>query len=445
MIITIDGPSGTGKSTAAKKVAKKLQFQHLDTGAMYRAFAWYITRKKISPENKKLIKESLKEFKFYVHDSADKKKYLVGKEDVTVKIRTDKISQISSKISAYPFVREKMVAMQRKIAKNRDIVCEGRDMGTVVFPKADLKIFLNAEAEVRAQRRWKEEAKDSAVGLTLEKVLESQSKRDAQDIGREASPLKKARDAVEIDTTNLSAEEVCSKILQLAHQRQKRFFGISWMAPRMHFFYRMVLCLVWIVFKIFYRLRVFGREHFYTGEGIIAANHASYFDPPVVAISAPEEIAFLARKSLFKPFIFGRLIRALNSYPVSGNATDISVFKTIISLLEHGKKVLLFPEGSRSFNGEIQPFKEGISFLMLKAKSPVIPTYVHGTHEIWGRHKKLPRWFGKTACVFGSPIYFHEFSHLPRKDALKQITIRLQEALSALKTWYENGAKGSPP
>ncbi|HSX12696.1 MAG TPA: lysophospholipid acyltransferase family protein, partial [Rhabdochlamydiaceae bacterium] len=216
-------------------------------------------------------------------------------------------------------------------------------------------------------------------------------------------------------------------------------------AKEMKPFYRFVLFLAWCVYKILYRHKVYGLEHYYSGPGILAANHVSYLDPPIVAISWPEEIHFLAKESLFKPFLFGRMIRALNSHPVTGEVNDISVFKTLIQLLKEGKKVILFPEGLRSENGQLEPLKPGIGLLAARANAAIIPTYIFGAFQIWDIHHKLPKLYGRTICIFGKPILWQDFARFEKKEAQAQLIERLTEALLNLKSWYEEGAKGIPP
>lgn len=213
----------------------------------------------------------------------------------------------------------------------------------------------------------------------------------------------------------------------------------------MPFLYRIVLFLAWVFFKVFYRHRVYGLEHYYEASAIIAANHTSFYDPPVLSISWPQEVHFLARETLFKNRLFGGLIRRLNSHPVSGDAGDIVVFKTICSLLNEGKKIILFPEGTRSDDGTLRELKSGIALLVARSKSAVIPAYIHGTSTIWGRNRKFPKLWGKTACVFGSALRWEEFAHLDKKEAQKQLTEKLKTAILSLQEWYENVREGSPP
>lgn len=221
----------------------------------------------------------------------------------------------------------------------------------------------------------------------------------------------------------------------------------AWLqSKRLSLLYRVILFFAWVFFKIFYRHRVYGLENYYAEAAIIAGNHASYYDPPILAISWPQEVHFLAREGLFKNPLFGWLIRSLNSHPVSGDAGDIAVFKTVCKLLNEGKKIILFPEGQRCFEDKLDaPLKPGIALLVSKTNSAVVPAYIHGTFGIWNRLRKFPKLFGKTACVFGSPLKWSEFSHLDKKTAqrtfLDQLTIKLNE----LRQWYLDGAKGTPP
>lgn len=220
----------------------------------------------------------------------------------------------------------------------------------------------------------------------------------------------------------------------------------AWARPiRMTWFYRFVLFFTWCFFKIFYRHKVYGLEHFYDKAAIIAGNHTSFYDPPILAISWPQEVHFLAKEYLFKNCLFGAMIRSLNSHPVSGDAGDVVVFKVVCQLLNEGKKILLFPEGKRMDRDALGPLKPGVALLVARTKTAVIPAYLEGPYAIWNRRRLLPKLWGKTACVFGSPILWEEFSHLDKKEAQSAITIRLEQSIHALRAWYENGAKGFPP
>ncbi len=442
MIITIDGPSGTGKSTVAKGVAKRLGFTFFDTGAMYRSVAWKIMEEGIDPADEAKVSEALSRFHFRIETEENgDRHYFVGDMDVTKAIRSQQISSAASQIAMYPQVRKALVKIQRKFGYETNAVFEGRDMGTVVFPDADLKIFLTARPEVRAERRYKEllaKFPDLTETLTFDQILKETKQRDEADSTRTISPLKKADDAILIDTSYLTADQVIEKIIHLKPLCKKS-------RPRMKISYLIVYSLARFFFKTCFRLKIYGIEHFRHGAAILAANHSSFYDPPVLSISCPEEVHFLARGSLFDVPLLGRLIRVLNSHPIARGTSDAHTFREMIKLLSEGKKMILFPEGKRSFDGELQPLERGLAFLVQKAKCRIIPAYIKGSYEAWPRQRKFPKLFGKMACVFGSPIEWEEFENMEKKEAQERITQRTEKAIRDLKEWLEKGAIGFPP
>jgi len=225
MIITIDGPIATGKSTIARKVSEQLGFIYFDTGAMYRSLTYGIQQHRIPLNDHQALKDYLQGFKFDFRVIKGEKRYFIDGEDISLKIRGHEVTSMVSEVSALKEVREKLVEMQRELSLGINVVFEGRDMGTVVFPGADLKIFLTGKAEIRAQRRFDElKAKlpEEAKQLTIDKMIEEINERDLYDSTRVNSPLKKASDAVEIDTSELSIDEVVGKILDLAEAKKNR-------------------------------------------------------------------------------------------------------------------------------------------------------------------------------------------------------------------------------
>lgn len=200
-----------------------------------------------------------------------------------------------------------------------------------------------------------------------------------------------------------------------------------------------------LYFKLFYGHKVYGLEHYFKGRAIIAPNHTSFFDPPMIAGSWPEETFFLARKSLFSSRFFGPMISRLNSYPVTGTAQDLTSIKLICKLLLEEKKVVVFPEGIRSFDGSLGPIKSGIGMLSLRCQAPIIPVYISGCFDVWNRKHKLPKLKGKTACIFGSAIDPRQFNHLEKKEAQEKIAELVKEAIENLRAWHENGSIGTPP
>lgn len=216
--IAIDGPAGAGKSTVAKEIAKRLNFVYIDTGAMYRAFGLYYLKKGISLDNEEDVDRYLNDVNIEMENNAGIIKLFLNKEDVTTAIRTEEASRGASKVSVYSEVREKMVELQRKMAKKTSVVMDGRDIGTVVLPNANLKIYLTASVEERAKRRYLEQT-EKGMNVNLEDIKKDIEERDYRDMHRDVSPLKQASDAVLIDTSNITQEEVVEKILKLCKDR----------------------------------------------------------------------------------------------------------------------------------------------------------------------------------------------------------------------------------
>ena len=208
MIIAIDGPSGAGKSTVARLLSKKLGYEYIDTGAMYRALAYKAYKQNIDI-NETNIAELLETTNITYYDN---KVFLDG-ENVEDLIRNEVISKAASKISSLKIVREKMVEIQRNIAKNKNVVLEGRDIGTIVFPDAEHKFFITASLEERAKRRY-EQLKLNNIEADYTNVINDMMKRDENDSTRKFSPLKPAEDAILIDTTNMDLNEVTKTIAQ---------------------------------------------------------------------------------------------------------------------------------------------------------------------------------------------------------------------------------------
>lgn len=206
-IVAIDGPAGSGKSTIAKKLAEKFELTYLDTGAMYRAITLYVLENKIDYHNMELVKSTLKKLNIKLN----KDKCYLNNIDVSEKIREQRVSDKVSEVSSIKEIRHEMVNLQRKMSEETDTILDGRDIGTVVFPNADLKFFLTAAPEERAKRRFQEQ-KAKGVNISYEEVLKSINDRDRGDINKEEGALKKAVDAIEIDTTKLNIDEVIEKI-----------------------------------------------------------------------------------------------------------------------------------------------------------------------------------------------------------------------------------------
>jgi 1-acyl-sn-glycerol-3-phosphate acyltransferase len=202
----------------------------------------------------------------------------------------------------------------------------------------------------------------------------------------------------------------------------------------------------WLLFKGLYRHRTYGKKHIrVAGGGIIAPNHISYYDPPVIALACPTEVHFLARKTLFELQLLKHLIPRLNSHPTTRGGADLETIRMICQLIQKGAKVVIFPEGTRSPNGKLHAARPGVGMIGLRTQCKIFPVYIHGTYEIFSRRRSFPKLWGKTACVFGSPFSTKDYAHLEKKKAQQEISSEVMRRIAELKEWYEKGAKGSPP
>jgi cytidylate kinase len=220
IIITIDGPAGSGKSTVSKALAKKLSFIYLDTGALYRAVAYKVLDEGIFPNDEKELLDLCSRLKINLKNIDDNLNVFLDDENVTDKLRTEEVGLLASRVSAIPAVRNMLLSIQREAGKDGGIVAEGRDMGTVVFPDADCKFFLDADIEERARRRYKELLMRGKTA-DYKETERDLNVRDLQDKERQIAPLMASEDAVIIDSTNMSVTEVVENIMSFINKHMK--------------------------------------------------------------------------------------------------------------------------------------------------------------------------------------------------------------------------------
>lgn len=218
--IAIDGPAGAGKSSIAKALSKRLGYIYIDTGAMYRAVALFFLENNVADGTDSRIESLLDKLEISIKYEDGAQKVILNGEDVTGKLRLEEIGKLASKFSAIGSVREKLVALQRKLAQKENVVMDGRDIGTVVLPNADLKIYLSASSKVRAKRRYLELLEKGQTDLDINDIEDEIVKRDEADMNREISPLKQADDAYYLDSSDMTLEEVVSKILSMVKEER---------------------------------------------------------------------------------------------------------------------------------------------------------------------------------------------------------------------------------
>ena len=219
--VAIDGPAGAGKSTIAKEIAKKMQLIYVDTGAMYRAMALFLLRNHVSPEDAAAIERTCEDAEIGIcYEKGQQVVYLNG-ENVNDLLRSEEVGKMASISSQIKSVRRKLVDLQRRLAETTDVIMDGRDIGTCVLPDADVKIYLTASSRVRAQRRF-DELQEKGIACNFNEIEKDIIERDRRDMTREESPLKKAEDAIEVDTSDMSIEQVIATIIRICEEKKEK-------------------------------------------------------------------------------------------------------------------------------------------------------------------------------------------------------------------------------
>ncbi len=219
--VAIDGPAGSGKSTVSKIVAQKLGFVHLDTGALYRAIAYFIDKSDVDFSSEIDVKKCLKEIDLKVEKGAKEQKILLNDKILTTELRSLNVTKIASKIASYKSVRDYLLELQRSFAKTQNVVMDGRDIGTVVLPDALVKIFITASPEVRAKRRFEQISGDGEKP-DYEEILTSIKKRDYEDTHRKIAPLKRADDAILVDNSDMDLNQTVENVLDIIKERTEK-------------------------------------------------------------------------------------------------------------------------------------------------------------------------------------------------------------------------------
>ena len=225
--IAIDGPAGAGKSTIARRVAKELSFIYVDTGAMYRAMALYLLREGVDRNNTEQIGDTCQNAEISIEYQNGEQIVLLNGENVNAYLRTEEVGNMASVSSAVPRVREKLLSLQRKLAKDMSVVMDGRDIGTTILPDADVKIYLTASSLTRARRRYLE-LREKGETCNLDEIRKDIEERDQRDMNREISPLRQADDAALVDSSDLTIEQVVDRILEIFRSKTGSVKGASY-------------------------------------------------------------------------------------------------------------------------------------------------------------------------------------------------------------------------
>ncbi len=446
--IAIDGPSGSGKSTLGRLLGERLGLACLDTGAMYRCVALLVARGGIDVADAEAVAAVARGMRCTLGE-----RVLLDGEDVTGAIRTPEVTAAVSAVAAQPAVRTELVRRQRAwVAEHGGGVVEGRDIGSVVLPDADVKVFLTAAVEERAARRASETT-EAGGGGPVEEYLSAMRVRDERDSTRAVSPLVAAPGAITVDSTSLPAEAIVEIVLaELARRRAvehaspseaaesaegadarravRRERGLDARALRPPgrgalAFYACCRAFVVGVSRIYYPGRVVGGDLLpRTGAYILAPIHRSYVDWLVAARVTRRRLRFLVKAEVWKVRAVGRLIELLGAFPVHRGSADRESLARCLEVLAVGEPLVLFPEGTRQHGNDVGELLEGAAYLALRANVPIFPLGLAGTEGAMPRGKKVPR-PSRVLLVIGAPL------HPARADLARRVSRRETAELTA--------------
>jgi len=409
--IAIDGTVASGKSTIGELLAKHLGYTYLDTGAMYRAVTWVALQQGMDIADEKAITALAQSMVIHitrpkVDDGRQYTVYADG-EDVTWQIRRPEVDANVSPVSAYPGVRRALTEQQQRMGRRGRIVMVGRDIGTVVLPDADLKIYLDATVEERARRRYRE-ILDRGEEADYEEVLASMRRRDEIDSQREAAPLRPADDAIIVDTTDLSIAEVLAKVEELVKSPKSKVQSPKSKVQGSNgkgraIFRRFARSLLRVLFKLFTHLEVQGLENAPAGGPLVVAfNHLAHLDPALVIAWLPWLAEVIGLVDLYRVPVTGQLLRLYGAIPVYRDQFDRQVIRQALQVLAKDGVLALAPEARMSLTGALEQARRGVAYLALHSGAPVLPVALTGTENIPSHLKRLRR--PRLTVTFGEPI-----------------------------------------
>ncbi len=389
--IAIDGPGGAGKSSVAKAIAKKLGIIYVDTGALYRSIGLHMLKHGIEIANTDAVVSELNNFTLELKFLDGRQTILLDGEDVGDTIRTPEVSMAASAVSAIPKVREYLLDMQRDTARKNSVIMDGRDIGTVILPNAEVKIFLTASPEARAKRRY-DELIAKGADVTYEKVFFEMVERDRNDSTREIAPCKQADDALLLDNSDLTAEQTVDAVIAIIKKKQRKLNKKTG--------YMRLHAVLAPMIRFFQRVKVTGKENVPKDGGfLICANHIAIRDVFMIAASCPRQIKFVAKKEIFKVPVIGSLVKWLGAIKLDRGGGDVGAIKAAVKQVEEGNIVAIFPQGHRypGVNPATTPKKNGAALIAFHSGGDIIPVCIK-------TRKDKYTFFCKKEVIFGEVI-----------------------------------------
>lgn len=430
MKIALDGPSGAGKSTVAKAVAKRLGIVYVDTGALYRSIGLYVQRKGVAKDDSEKIIPMLDEIKLDLVFQNNTQSVILNGEDVSGLIRTGEIAMFASAVSAIPEVRAFLLETQRKIARENSVIMDGRDIGTVILPDAEVKIFLVASAEARAERRYKELI-EKGEDCTFESVLKDIKERDNNDSTRKVAPAIPAEDAIFLDNSELDAEQTIDKVIEIIEEKTKKK-----PKKKLNRFYRTMKAIFGGLFKFLLRVKPVNRDkEIFDKPFIVVANHTALMDVAAITIAMKNQIRYMAKKEVFKIPVLNWFIKSMGAFPVDRKRGDVHAIKQTISMLKDGECVGIFPQGTRKpyVNPRQTEVKDGVGMIASRAGVGIVPVFIKN------KSGKL-KFFHRNTVIIGDYISPEEiaFPEFTGKEKYKKISEYAFDKVCTLgETWED--------
>jgi len=384
---------------------------------MYRAVALKVLRQCIPLSDTERVAKTAGDVRIQLFSSPDGMRVHLDGEDVTSQIRTPEVDRAVGPVCEIPAVRDVLVPQQRSFAEKGNLVTDGRDQGTVVFPDADLKFYLTASLEERTRRRKKDQ-ENKGIHIPMNDLMRDIEERDARDSQRRHSPLRRAEDAALLDTTGMTIDEQVRLIADAIRKKGKR--NMTRRFPD-NFIYNLVCVAAHPILRSAFGFRVTGAELIpRTGGVIVAVNHASNYDPVLIGMACPRQLAFLAKIELFQNPVLRMLFRRLGAIPLHRGAADSGALRAAVEALNGGKPLLMFPEGTRSKTGELQKGRRGVGMLAVRSGASILPAYLYGSFHMFRNIFRR-----RVAVHFGHPIEIGPYLSLP--ISVKELYRRLGE------------------
>ena len=431
-VVAIDGPAGSGKGTVTEILAKKMKLTSIDTGAMYRCVTLAIIRNNVALDDIDKINEIIDNINIELIKEKGKLIVKLDGEDVSREIRENPVNKMVSQVSAVKEIRTKMVELQRGMAESKDVIMEGRDITTVVFPNADVKIYMDADLEERARRRFAQN-QEKNISCTYEEVLEDMRQRDENDRNKEYGALKIADDAIVVDSTNLTQDQVVKKIIKLIKKEKK----VQKLEPKIYaerpetkwkiLERKIVKTVLRGIYRIFYRVEIIGEENKEKagkdGGYIICPNHINYIDALAVVVFSKENVRFIAKHDLARIGIIRWLSHLFNCIPIKRNTQDLEAMKRCLKALKNGEIIAIFPEGTRHGMEKNGKAKNGAAFMAIRTGVPVVPVGISGTFKL----------FSKVYLNFGEPLDMSKYKIKGKeKEGQEQATKEIMDNIVKL-------------